>query len=253
MSNITVLISGSGSNLQALIDAQAKNELGGTITQVISSNSSAFGIERAEKAKIPTIKTHVLKDYYKGTTKEEKEERSKRREQFNKDLANVLINGSIDAKSPVDGYSKPDLIVCAGWMLILSPTILNPLEEAGITIINLHPALPGAYDGTHAIDRCWKDGQDGKITKGGVMIHKVIAEVDRGEPILVCEIDLKIGESLDDYEDRVHKVEHIAIVKGTRLTLEELKSSTKESKESTNDGKSQENLESSLEKLSINK
>ncbi|RCK54855.1 Phosphoribosylglycinamide formyltransferase [Candida viswanathii] len=218
--NITVLISGSGTNLQALIDAQKTGQLNGKITQVISSSDSAYGLKRAEEAGIPT-KTHILKNYYKGTTKDQVEERKQRREQFNLDLSKLLINGAIDDATS-ESYVKPDLIVCAGWMLILSPTVLQPLEEAGITIINLHPALPGAFDGTHAIDRCWKAGQDGEITKGGVMIHRVIAEVDRGAPILVKELDLIKGESLEEYEDRVHKVEHVAIVEGTNITLEQL-------------------------------
>lgn len=122
----------------------------------------------------------------------------------------------------MDGYTKPDLVVCAGWMLILSPTVLTPLEKTGITIINLHPALPGAFDGTHAIERAWKAGQSGDITTGGVMIHKVIAEVDRGAPVLVKEIDLRKDESLDDYETRIHDLEHVAIVEGTNIVLKEL-------------------------------
>lgn len=217
--NITILISGSGTNLQALIDAEKAGQLKGKITQVISSSDSAFGLKRAEEAGIPT-KTHILKNYYKGTTKDQVEERKQRREQFNLDLSKLLINGVIEGTQ--ESYIKPDLIVCAGWMLILSPTVLQPLEAAEITIINLHPALPGAFEGTHAIDRCWKAGQDGEITKGGVMIHRVIAEVDRGSPILVKELDLIKGEPLDDYEDRVHKVEHVAIVEGTNIILEEL-------------------------------
>ncbi|CAI5756370.1 unnamed protein product [Candida verbasci] len=204
---ITVLISGSGTNLQALIDANLYNA---EITRVISSSSTAYGLTRAEKAGIAT-KIHALKNYYQGIPKEEVEQRNLKREQFNIDLANLLIN-----------ENKPDLIVCAGWMLILSPSVLKPLEDAGITIINLHPALPGQFDGTHAIDRCWKEGQEGKITKGGVMIHKVITEVDRGEPILVKELDLIKGETLQDYEERVHKIEHIAIVEGTNKILKEL-------------------------------
>ncbi|RCK66596.1 Phosphoribosylglycinamide formyltransferase [Candida viswanathii] len=141
-----------------------------------------YGLKRAEEAGIPT-KTHILKNYYKGTTKDQVEER------------NSAGNTRLD---------------CVCWMDVdFVPTVLQPLEEAGITIINLHPALPGAFDGTHAIDRCWKAGQDGEITKGGVMIHRVIAEVDR-------------GESLEEYEDRVHKVEHVAIVEGTNITLEQL-------------------------------
>ncbi|KAG7662879.1 ade5 [[Candida] subhashii] len=219
--NITVLISGSGTNLQALIDAQQKDQLKGTITQVISSSETAYGLTRASNASIPT-KNHILKNYYKGIPKEEVELRKSKREQFNLDLANLLIYGNIEGITKDETYKKPDLIVCAGWMLILSPSVLQPLEKAGITIINLHPALPGAFEGTHAIDRCWKEGQEGKITKGGVMIHRVIAEVDRGEPILVKEIDLIKGESLEEYEDRVHKVEHVAIVEGTNIILEKL-------------------------------
>ncbi|RLV95932.1 Phosphoribosylglycinamide formyltransferase [Spathaspora sp. JA1] len=218
--NITVLISGSGTNLQALIDAEKQGKLQGKITQVISSSDSAFGLTRAKDASIAT-KTHILKNYYKGTTKDQTKERKAKRESFNSDLANLLIYGNIKGETDNE-YIKPNLIVCAGWMLILSPTVLEPLANAGITIINLHPALPGAFEGTHAIDRCWKAGQDGEITKGGVMIHKVIAEVDRGEPILVKEIELKKEETLEEYEERVHKVEHVAIVEGTNITLDEL-------------------------------
>lgn len=220
MLTITVLISGSGSNLQALLDAQQKFLLKGSITQVISSSDSAYGLQRAANFSVPS-KTHILKEYYKGTTKEQKALRLERREQFNKDLANLLIYGAADG-TPIAGYTKPDLVVCAGWMLILSPSVLAPLEAAGISIINLHPALPGAFDGTHAIDRAWKAGQAGEITKGGVMIHKVIAEVDRGSPVLVREIDLRVGETLAEYEDRVHAVEHEAIVEGTNMVLGEL-------------------------------
>ncbi|GEQ70184.1 hypothetical protein JCM33374_g3860 [Metschnikowia sp. JCM 33374] len=220
--SITVLISGSGSNLQALLDAQKSSVLKGKITQVISSSEDAYGLKRAANFSVPS-KTHILKDYYKGTTKEDKEIRREKREQFNKDLANLLIYGNI-SNTDDPSYTKPDLIVCAGWMLILSPSVLTPLANAGISIINLHPALPGAFEGTHAIDRAWKAGQDGEISKGGVMIHKVIAEVDRGEPVLVKELDLIKGETLEEYEDRVHKVEHQAIVEGTNIVLEELSS-----------------------------
>ncbi|OBA20041.1 phosphoribosylglycinamide formyltransferase [Metschnikowia bicuspidata var. bicuspidata NRRL YB-4993] len=217
---ITVLISGSGSNLQALLEAQKNSLLKGKITQVISSSEDAYGLQRAAKFSVPS-KTHVLKKYYKGTTKDDKEVRREKREQFNKDLANLLIHGNIEGTKD-STYSKPGLIVCAGWMLILSPSVLTPLAKAGISIINLHPALPGAFEGTHAIDRAWKAGQDGEITKGGVMIHKVIAEVDRGEPVLVKELDFIKGETLEEYEGRVHKVEHEAIVEGTNIVLEEL-------------------------------
>ncbi|WPK26157.1 hypothetical protein PUMCH_003505 [Australozyma saopauloensis] len=255
--NITVLISGSGSNLQALLDAQKLGNLQGTITQVVSSSETAFGLERAAKASVPT-KTHVLKTYYKGTTKDEKEARAQRREKFNGDLANLLIYGNVEGTAD-NSYTKPDLVVCAGWMLILSPTVLVPLEKSGVSIINLHPALPGAFDGTHAIDRAWQAGQDGTISKGGVMIHRVIAEVDRGEPVLVKELDLKKEETLEEYEERVHSVEHKAIVEGTNIVLKELieekeksEKKEKEEKEVKEDSTAREGaLEKTLEKLHL--
>lgn len=220
MTNITVLISGSGSNLQALLDAQKTGNLGqGTITQVISSSATAYGLTRAAKAGVPT-RVHALKEYYKGIPKEETEKRKQQRDKFNRDLAEILVHG----------LNRPDLVVCAGWMLILSPAVLEPLEQANIGIINLHPALPGAFDGTHAIERAWQAGQDGIISKGGVMIHRVIAAVDQGAPILVCELDLKKDESLESYEARVHDTEHAAIVKGTRLALAEIEKAEKTEK-----------------------
>lgn len=220
MTPITVLISGSGSNLQALIDAQTQGILKGTITQVISSNAAAYGVKRAESAQIP-YKCHQLKTYYKGIPKEDTETRKKRRNQFNIDLSNLLIHGNIEGQKDPN-YQPPLLIVCAGWMLILSADVLEPIERAGITIINLHPALPGAFDGTHAIERAWKAGQAGEITEAGIMIHKVICEVDRGEPILVKKLDIIKGELVEDYETRVHDLEHKAIVEGTNITLQNL-------------------------------
>lgn len=223
---ILVLISGNGSNLQAIIDAVKEEVIEAEIIEVISSSATAFGLERAEKSKIPT-KIHQLKDYYKDLPKSE---RPQLRKKFNKDLANLILFGSVDGEDSDElpkNHTKPDLIVCAGWMLILSNEFLSPLEDANISIINLHPALPGAFDGTHAIDRAWKAGQDGEITKGGVMIHKVIQQVDAGEPLLVKEVDIVKGETLEDYEEKIHKIEHIAIVEGTNIALKELKEESK--------------------------
>lgn len=163
----------------------------------------------------------MLKEYYKGIPKEEIEKRKEKREEFNKHLANLLIYGNKEGSTD-SNYVKPDLIVCAGWMLILSSSVLKPLEDDGIPIINLHPALPGAFDGTHAIERAWKEGQEGKIQIAGVMIHKVITQVDRGTPILVKELELRKEESLEEYEERVHDLEHIAIVQGTNIILNQL-------------------------------
>lgn len=198
--SVVVLISGSGTNLQALIDAKIP------ISHVISSSSDAYGLERAKKAGIPTI-VQTLKTYYGDLPVSAKEERKQARAKFNEDLAKVVIE------------LKPTLVVCAGWMLILSPKFLEPLAAQKIDIINLHPALPDAFPGIHAIERAWQAGQEGRISKGGLMIHYVIAAVDEGQPILVKELDLRKDETLDQYEERVHAAEHQAIVEGTNIAL----------------------------------
>lgn len=228
--NILVLISGSGSNLQAIIDAVAANTLQANIIKVISSSSEAYGLERASKASVPT-QVHTLKTYYKDLPKGD---RPQARKKFNKELANLIIYGNVEGdedETPKD-HIVPDLIVCAGWMLILSPEFLSPLEDEGVKIINLHPALPGQFDGTHAIERAWEAGQKGEIEESGVMIHRVIQEVDAGEPLLVKKIDLRKDETVEKFEERVHKLEHVAIVEGTILALKEIEEEKKEEKES---------------------
>lgn len=197
--SILVLISGSGTNLQALIDAKLP------VKHVISSSADAYGLERAHKAEIPTT-VHSLKSYYAKVSKD-KEARAAARAQFNTDLAKIVLD------------LKPSLVVCAGWMLILAPNFLNPLKAASTPIINLHPALPGAFPGIHAIERAWQAGQDGTAEYGGLMIHYVIAEVDEGEPIVVKKLKLDKNETCEQYEARVHAAEHEAIVEGVRIAL----------------------------------
>jgi phosphoribosylglycinamide formyltransferase len=104
-------------------------------------------------------------------------------------------------------------------MHIVTPQFLDPIAAAGIRIINLHPALPGEFAGAGAIERAWKAGKEEGLKRTGVMIHEVIAEVDAGEAIVTKEIELREGESLEELEERVHKVEHGLIVEGTRKAL----------------------------------
>ncbi|CAZ85678.1 unnamed protein product [Tuber melanosporum] len=203
---ILVLISGNGSNLQALIDASRANPstLEASIIHVISNKKAAYGLKRAANAGIPSTYHNLLA--YKNKNPNNPQEA---REAYDADLAKLIL------------AQTPDLVVCAGWMHILSPTALDPLEEAGVDIINLHPALPGQFDGANAIERAYEEFQRGEITKTGIMIHYVIAAVDKGTPIIVREIEMIKGESLGDLENRMHVVEHVEIVNGTRIALEE--------------------------------
>lgn len=205
---IVVLISGSGSNLQALIDASTGEDrtLEGDIVQVISSSPKAYGLQRAAKAGIPSL-VHALKPYYEGIGKDETARRKEARDRFDADLAGLIIKES------------PDLVVCAGWMLILSSACLTPLEKEHIPIINLHPALPGCFEGTHAIERSWDAGQRGLVSEGGCMVHYVIEQVDLGEPLVVKKLPVVKGESVDEWEAKIHALEHLAIVEGAQVVL----------------------------------
>ncbi|KAK0550109.1 Bifunctional purine biosynthetic protein ADE5,7 [Tilletia horrida] len=224
---ILVLISGSGTNLQALIDAtipalQSADQPhipDAQIVGVISNRKAAFGLQRARTAD-PPIPAQVFslksfKDDHQGQGREE----------YDEALARVVL-----------GFA-PDLIVLAGFMHIVSPRFLNVLSEhatliarrAGggaaskvgpVPIINLHPALPGQFDGANAIDRAWAAYEAGEIEQTGVMIHEVIAEVDRGAPILVETIDMLDLNSLEELEAKTHAVEHRLIVQGARKVLE---------------------------------
>lgn len=93
--------------------------------------------------------------------------------------------------------------------------------HAHIDIINLHPALPKMFDGAGAIERVFEAWQKGEIQKTGVMVHHVVHAVDRGEPIVVREVELKKGDTLVDLEKRIHAIEHVAIVDATGIALEQ--------------------------------
>lgn len=133
---------------------------------------------------------------------------------------------------------SPDLVVLAGWMHVLSERFLDIMqgkhgesrhnpntsttqEARSIPVINLHPALPGAFDGANALDRAFEAFEKGEITETGVMIHKVVKEVDRGEPVLVQRIQFRDGESKEDFEKRLHETEWSVIVSATKKVLEE--------------------------------
>ncbi|KAI8147681.1 phosphoribosylglycinamide formyltransferase [Fennellomyces sp. T-0311] len=196
---IAVLISGSGSNLQALIDATQSGALQAKIAVVCSNRKAAYGLERAAKAGIPT-RTFSLKKF--------------------KDENKTRVDFDIYMAKTIQEEYKPDLVVLAGFMHIVSPEFLSFFPNNNI--MNLHPALPGQFDGAHAIERAYEAYKEGKIQHTGVMVHKVIADVDRGQVILQRDIPIKETDTLDDLEARIHSVEHEIIVEGAQNFLDEL-------------------------------
>ena len=191
---IVVMISGSGTNLQALIDAVADGRLYAQIVAVISNRKAAFGLKRAQRAGIET-RYFPLKPY---------KDRGLSREQYDADLAETVA------------AFAPDLIVLAGWMHILSPAFLRHFPRR---VINLHPALPGAFAGINAIERTYEAFRQGEVAHGGVMVHHAVPEVDAG-PVIAQEIvPIRPDDSLADFEARLHATEHRLIVEATRRAL----------------------------------
>ncbi|GAA5825978.1 hypothetical protein JCM3770_000907 [Rhodotorula araucariae] len=288
---ITVLISGSGSNLQAILDAtqlprdHPRSLAHCTVTAVFSSRSDAYGLTRARTfAPSPTpAEAFPLLRWKKAPGNA-----AKTRDDWEHALAARIR------------ATKPDLVVLAGWMLILgepfldalvrdwdesssssspapapvdalpsydptgasvgpglatagtspyAPTLHDKLQGRPVPIINLHPALPGQFPGAHAIRDAWdafntpvesslassgtaasatlealgdapavpfaeavaKTGGR-RIEKTGLMIHRVIPLLDAGRPVVVREVPMVQGESLEALEARIHAVEHDAIV-----------------------------------------
>ncbi len=194
--NLAILISGSGTNLQAIIDeAEAGRLPGVNLTVVVSNRRNALGLQRAEQHGIPT-ELHLLKPY---------QESGRSREAYDADLAALLQR--YDA----------DWVVLAGWMHLLSMAFLKHYPNH---VINLHPALPGHFPGTHAIERAFEAFQRGEVAQTGVMVHFVPDEgVDVGPTILQETVPILPDDTLQTLEARVHKTEHRLLPAAIRQVL----------------------------------
>ncbi|WPH03588.1 formyl transferase [Acrodontium crateriforme] len=210
--SITVLISGSGSNLQALLDAANTPTLpNAKIIRVISDRKDAYGLKRAQAAHIPTTHHGILpyKKQHPDSGQDGKPPTFEAaRRAYDKDLAELVL------------ADHPSIVVCAGFMRILTPSFLDPLAAASTPVINLHPSLHGDLVGADCIGRAWREFEEGKREKTGIMVHYVIAEVDMGEPIVQQEVDIRGCATLADLEARMHETEHPLVVKGTKAVLE---------------------------------
>jgi phosphoribosylglycinamide formyltransferase-1 len=184
LTRLVVLISGNGSNLQAILDACNSDELDARVISVISNKADAYGLIRAKHAGVEAI-------YF---AKQEDESRR-----------------DYDARLADEVTSKQaDYIILAGWMRILTSAFLNHFPNK---VINLHPALPGMFPGTNAIERAFEAYQRREIEQTGVMVHLVPDEgVDSG-PVLATEIvPIEEGDTVESLEARVHQTEHKLLV-----------------------------------------
>ncbi len=186
MPKIAVLISGFGSNLQAIIDAIADGRLPGVeIAVVVSNRKAAYGLQRARRAGLPTL-YFPLKPY---------RDAGRSRREYDADLARVLR----------DEYGV-EWVVLAGWMHLFSMEFLRHFPNR---VVNLHPALPGAFPGTHAIERAWEAYRRGEIEHTGVMIHLVPdEEVDAGPVVVQEQVPIYPDDTPETLEARIHDTEH---------------------------------------------
>ena len=178
MFKIAVLVSGNGSNLEALIDACKNDVIKGSIDIVISNNPNAFGIERAKKY---SIKCKIIDN-----------KRFQTREEFDQAIVEELNN------------CDPDLIVLAGFMRILTPVMIQAFKNK---IINIHPSLLPKYPGldTH------KSVIENQDSSHGVTIHFVNEVLDGGKIIAQGEISVYSNDTLESLKTRIHAIEHVML------------------------------------------
>jgi formyltetrahydrofolate-dependent phosphoribosylglycinamide formyltransferase len=185
---LAVLISGNGSNLQAILDAIRMRVLDAEVVVVVSNRQNAYGLERATKAGAPA-RVHALKPY---------RDAGRSRAEYDADLAALLQE------------YRPDWVVLAGWMHILSHAFLRHFPYR---VVNLHPALPGQFPGAHAIADAFAAFQQGQIKQTGVMVHLVPDEqVDRGPVLASQEVPIYPTDSEETLANRIHQVEHRVLV-----------------------------------------
>ena len=186
MPNIGVLISGRGTNLQALIDAGVAGRLGGRIAVVISNLETAAGLDRARKAGIPA----VFRDH-----------RGRKREDFDAELSALLREHAVD------------LVCLAGYMRLLSPSFIR--EFAG-RILNVHPSLLPAFPGLAAQRQAIERGA--KVS--GATVHLVDEGLDSGPIVLQEAVPVLADDTPETLAARILEAEHRIYPRAVRAILE---------------------------------
>lgn len=188
---LVVLISGGGSNLQAILDACRAGKLDAEVAAVISNRPEAYGLERARLANVPALALPKRKEVDRLA--------------YDRALADQAA------------AFQPDWIVLAGWLRLLSMEFLGRFTGR---VVNIHPALPGAFPGLDAIQRAYEAWQRGGIDHSGVMVHLVPDEgVDSGPVLARQRVDFIPGEPLEQFEQRMHAVEHQLYVQALRSLI----------------------------------
>ncbi|MFM9269094.1 phosphoribosylglycinamide formyltransferase [Halomonas elongata] len=175
---VVVLISGNGSNLQALIEAQEHDRLGGEIAAVVSNQPDAYGLKRARDAGIDAVAL-PHREY-------------ESRKAFDGALIKVIER------------HEPDLVILAGFMRILTPRFVQRFLGR---MLNIHPSLLPAYQGLHTHARALADG----VTEHGCSVHFVTEELDGGPVALQAVVKVDGTDSEGSLKDKVQAREHLIL------------------------------------------
>ena len=186
MKRVGVLVSGRGSNLQALLDAARRGELGGEIAVVVSNVEDALGLERAHKAGFPA----VFCDHH-----------GKKREAFDAEIVEILR------------AHRVDLVCLAGFMRRLSPVFVRAFPGR---IVNIHPALLPAFPGLDAQRQAWEHGA--KVS--GATVHLVDEGLDSGPIVAQESVPVLSGDTPERLASRILEAEHRLYPRAVRLLLE---------------------------------
>jgi phosphoribosylglycinamide formyltransferase-1 len=185
--NIGVLVSGSGTNLQAIIDACARQEINARVVCVISNVADAYGLERARKADIPAL--HLDHRAYSG------------REAYDEALVATLREFGVE------------LVVLAGFMRIITCVLLDSFPMA---VMNIHPALLPAFPGLHAARQALEYGT--KVA--GCTVHFVDCGTDTGPIIIQAPVPVLEGDTEETLSARIQKEEHRVYPEAVKLFAE---------------------------------
>lgn len=184
---IGVLLSGSGTNLQAIIDAIAHDALPVEIVHVVSSRPDAYGIERARAASIPV--TVLNREVYADPQ-----------------AADARIVEALRA-------AGAEYVVMAGYMRKLTPVVLDAFPDH---VLNLHPALLPSFKGAHAI----QDAFDAGVKVTGVTVHLANEDYDKGPIVAQRAVVVREADTINDLEARIHATEHILYPEVLRIIAE---------------------------------
>jgi phosphoribosylglycinamide formyltransferase-1 len=184
---IGVLVSGSGTNLQAIIDRIAQGELRAEVRVVISNKADAYGLERARSAGIPDV--HIDQRDHAD------------RIAYNSAIRDELLSRGVE------------YVIMAGYMKLLGKEVLDAFP---MRVLNLHPALLPSFRGAHGIAEAFDYGV--KVT--GVTVHFADEEFDRGPILAQMPVRIEESDTLETLEAKIHAIEHVLFPEAIGLVAE---------------------------------